>query len=184
ENFTWALEQCVSLLRNEDVRPKVIVTDRDLALMNAVAEVFPTSAAMVCRFHVVKNVSSKMKEIVKIKNGENEKQTDVWDRITNAFKNVLESPTETEYAGNVMEFRELCARWPNFLRYVEETVLDTDKERVVNAWVDQHMHMGNHTTNRAESSHGVLKDEHAPGDVAGDYACLAEWKAIQVITLL
>ncbi|XP_045795549.1 uncharacterized protein LOC123890054 [Trifolium pratense] len=47
DNFTWALEQCVSLLRNEDVRPKVIVTDRDLALMNAVSEVFPTSAAML-----------------------------------------------------------------------------------------------------------------------------------------
>ncbi|XP_045830906.1 PKS-NRPS hybrid synthetase cheA-like [Trifolium pratense] len=174
DNFTWALEQCVSLLRNEDVRPKVIVTDRDLALMNAVSEVFPTSAAMVCRFHVKKNVSSKMKEIVKIKNGENEKQTDVWDQITDAFNDVLESPTEKEYADNVMVFRELCARWPKFLRYVEETVLDTDKERVVNAWVDQHMHMGNHTTNRAESCHGVLKGYLKDGN--GDL--VKGWEAI------
>ncbi|CAJ2643632.1 unnamed protein product [Trifolium pratense] len=90
DNFTWALEQCVSLLRNEDVRPK------------------------------------------------------------------------------------LCARWPKFSRYVEETVLDTDKERVVNAWVDQHMHMGNHTTNRAESCHGVLKGYLKDGN--GDL--VKGWEAI------
>ncbi|MCH93044.1 putative transposase, partial [Trifolium medium] len=55
DNFTWDLQQCRSLLRSEDIRPKVNLTDRDTTLMNAVAEVFPTSAALVCRFHVEKN---------------------------------------------------------------------------------------------------------------------------------
>ncbi|KAL6503348.1 hypothetical protein OROGR_025271 [Orobanche gracilis] len=137
DNFIWVLQQCTSLLRNEDLRPRVILTDRDFALMNAVEEVFPTSAAMVCRFHVTKNVTSRMKEVVKIKNEEDVKQSDVWDNITNAFHDLVESPTETDYVEDVMEFRKICARWPKFLCYVEETVLDTNKEKLVNAWVDQ-----------------------------------------------
>ncbi|GAU41659.1 hypothetical protein TSUD_272430 [Trifolium subterraneum] len=125
DNFIWALQQLRSLVRNEGSLPKVILTDRDTALMNVVAQVFPTSAVLVCRVHVEKNVGSKIKELVKVRQGE--------------------------------EFRELCKKWPRLLRYIEETVLDTDKEKVVHAWVDKHMHMGNYTTNRVECAHGVLK---------------------------
>ncbi|GAU10750.1 hypothetical protein TSUD_425190, partial [Trifolium subterraneum] len=63
DNFIWALQQLRSLVRNEGSLPKVILTDRDTALMNAVGQVFPTSAAMVCRVHVQKNVGSKIKEL-------------------------------------------------------------------------------------------------------------------------
>ncbi|CAK8543126.1 unnamed protein product [Lathyrus sativus] len=37
DNFTWALEMCRSLLKDQVEIPKVIVTDRDTALMNVVA---------------------------------------------------------------------------------------------------------------------------------------------------
>ncbi|WJX83376.1 hypothetical protein P8452_66041 [Trifolium repens] len=137
--------------------PKVILTDRDQALMNVVPEVFPTSASMVCRWHVEKNVSTRMKELVHVKNGEGLRQSDVWNNITIAFKDLLDSPTDKCYVDYVMEFRNLCAKWPKFLQYVEETVLDTDKEKVVRCWVEKFMHMGNYTMNRAESAHGVLK---------------------------
>jgi hypothetical protein len=58
------------------------------------------------------------------------RQPDVWNNITNAFRNLLDSPTDKCYVDSVMEFRNLCARWPKFIQYVEETVLDTDKEKV------------------------------------------------------
>ncbi|GAU20665.1 hypothetical protein TSUD_230790 [Trifolium subterraneum] len=38
DDFTWALDTCVSLLKSKDTVPKVIVTDRDKSLMNAVAK--------------------------------------------------------------------------------------------------------------------------------------------------
>ena len=136
--------------------PKVILTDRDQALMTDVPQVFPTSASMVCRWHVEKNVSTRMKELVNVKSGEGVRQAEVWKNITNAFKDLLDSPTDQCYIDSVMEFRKLCARRPKFIQYVEETVLDTDKEKVVRNWVDKFMHMGNYTTNRAESAHGVV----------------------------
>jgi histone-lysine N-methyltransferase SETD2 len=43
------------------------------------------------------------------------------------------------------------------VNYVQSTILDTDKEKVVRALTNDVMHFGNTTTNRAESSHGVLK---------------------------
>ncbi|XP_045792850.1 PKS-NRPS hybrid synthetase cheA-like [Trifolium pratense] len=157
DNFIWALQQLRCLLRRETNLPKVILTDRDLALMNAIPAVFPEAAALVCRFHVKKNVRTKAVELVKVRDGEKVKAADMRERVCLAFEDVLDSSTEAEYTENVMAFRKLCERWPKFVRYVEETILDTDKEKLVSAWVDKHMHMGNHTTNRAESAHGVLK---------------------------
>ncbi|MCI29852.1 protein FAR1-RELATED SEQUENCE 6, partial [Trifolium medium] len=100
-----------------------------MALMNDVAQVFPISAALVCRFHVEKNVSTKVMELVKDKNGDGQKASVVWERVGFAFKNLLDSATEEEYAKNVLEFKKLCEKWPKILRYVEETVLDTDKKK-------------------------------------------------------
>lgn len=40
DNVTWALEMCRDLLNSKDISPKVVVTDRDNALMNVVDIVF------------------------------------------------------------------------------------------------------------------------------------------------
>lgn len=44
--------------------PKVIVIDRDTALVNSVANVFPTSYALLCMYHITKNVRNKLKPAV------------------------------------------------------------------------------------------------------------------------
>jgi len=38
---------------------RVIVTDRDLSLMNVVKTVFPNAMNLLCRFHIGKNVKAK-----------------------------------------------------------------------------------------------------------------------------
>ncbi|KAH1249182.1 Protein FAR1-RELATED SEQUENCE 5 [Glycine max] len=50
-------------LRNDRL-PVVIVTDRDLALMNAVKTVLPESTNLLCRFHIDKNVKAKCKSLI------------------------------------------------------------------------------------------------------------------------
>ena len=44
--------------------PVVIVTDRDLSLMNAVKTVFPDATNLLCRFHIDRNVKAKCKTLV------------------------------------------------------------------------------------------------------------------------
>ncbi|KAJ1390985.1 OTU domain [Sesbania bispinosa] len=43
DNFMWVLEKLKSMISFLDVSPQVIVTDRDIALMNAVEKVFPNA---------------------------------------------------------------------------------------------------------------------------------------------
>jgi len=59
ENFTWALTMVKCLLSSKDNMPKVIVTDRDGALMKVVGTVFPETYTMLCFFHIRKNVRAK-----------------------------------------------------------------------------------------------------------------------------
>ena len=46
-NFIWTLEMLVGLLTSKHNMPKVIVTDRDPALMKVVAEVLPKTDCKV-----------------------------------------------------------------------------------------------------------------------------------------
>ncbi|GAU48047.1 hypothetical protein TSUD_272250 [Trifolium subterraneum] len=84
DNFVWALETCKSLLISKETFPKVIVTDRDKSLMNAVAKVFPNSTALVCRVHVYKNVKAKFKALCKAKDQKMDQLDEVnthWKRL-------------------------------------------------------------------------------------------------------
>nr|XP_004507516.1 protein FAR-RED ELONGATED HYPOCOTYL 3-like [Cicer arietinum] len=62
DNFTWALQMVKEQITSGEV--EVIVTDRDLALMNAVENVFPKAVNLLCLFHICKNVKVKCKMIV------------------------------------------------------------------------------------------------------------------------
>ena len=44
-----------------DVYPKIIVNDRNIALMSAIAIVFPKACNILCQFHIDKNVKTKCK---------------------------------------------------------------------------------------------------------------------------
>ena len=67
-NVVWALQRFRGLFSRSDALPGVIVTDRDLALMNAVKTVFPEATNLLCWFHIDKNVKAKCKILVGQKN--------------------------------------------------------------------------------------------------------------------
>ena len=48
----------------DDVLPHVIVSDRDLAFMNALETGFSSSTNLLCMFHITKNVNVKCKIIM------------------------------------------------------------------------------------------------------------------------
>jgi len=58
------------------VYPQVIVSDRDLVLMNAINVVFPKATNILCRFHIKKNVKAKCKMFVDSR--------EAWDIVMNA----------------------------------------------------------------------------------------------------
>jgi alpha-glucosidase len=69
----------------------------------------------------------------------------------------VESTSEEAYSHAVVQFRRVFAKFPKFLKYVEESVLEPVKKKIVRAWTHRVMHIGNTTINRVESQHGALK---------------------------
>jgi len=63
-NFIWALKKLRGLFFRVDSYPEIVVSDRDIALMNAINVVFPEFVHLLCRFHIDKNVKAKCKMIV------------------------------------------------------------------------------------------------------------------------
>lgn len=78
--------------------PHTIVTDHDTILMNLISTVLPTSYALFCKYHITKNVRSRLKPPVDTKQikGEDEKMVkpgvvvekimDAWNDIINSFR--------------------------------------------------------------------------------------------------
>jgi len=61
------------------------------------------------------------------------KPSEIVDTIFRARENVVESSTQESYASNVMQFRYICKKNSKFLDYVQSTILDTVKEKIVRA---------------------------------------------------
>lgn len=71
DDYVWALEQVRSLYDGFSMRegPGVLVTDRDLALMNALDKIFPSSYGIphgiLCAWHIQKNILAKASTVFK-----------------------------------------------------------------------------------------------------------------------
>ncbi|XP_004509903.1 uncharacterized protein [Cicer arietinum] len=147
DNFTWALQMVKKQITSGEV--EVIVTDRDLALMNAVENVFPKAVNLLCLFHICKNVKAKCKMTVFPK----KKQV----QIMEAWEALIYSYDETQYYMKLAIFEGICSSCSIFYDYVHEQWLIPHKEKFVEAWTNRVMHFGNTTTQRVESAHWSLK---------------------------
>ena len=94
---------------------------------------------------------------LKGKDGKEIKPSSVVKTVMVAWMDIVDSETEKTYIDNWNRFKVVCGKFPKFLEYVEKTILDPVKEKVVRFWVDKAIHMGNTTTNRAEYAYTRLK---------------------------
>ncbi|KAH1265364.1 hypothetical protein GmHk_01G001083 [Glycine max] len=133
---------CIS--GGRDVLPGVIVTNRDLALMNAVKTVFLECTNLLCNFHINKNVKAKCKLLIG--------QRNAWE-----YGTLVDCPSEQQFDECLKKFEMVCSPWPMFVDHVKETWIIPHKENFVSAWTNKVMHLGNTKTNRVESAHWVLK---------------------------
>ena len=139
DNYTWAIEKLQSLMF-ADRLPNVIVTDRELALMNVVRLVFPTTTNLLCRWHISKNVLGNCKKFFERK--------DKWEAFMLAWSVLVFSSKEDDYERNLRSLTTDYYTYPGVVKYVTESWLTPYKERFVAAWTNKVMHLGNVTTNR------------------------------------
>jgi histone-lysine N-methyltransferase SETD2 len=91
DDFVWVLE-CLKSRLEHCMEPRVILTDRDLALMNACGKVFPEAVHQLCRYHIGENIRTRYQ-----KSFDDE---DEWDKFSYMWRRVVESETEDDYVYN------------------------------------------------------------------------------------
>ncbi|XP_076920002.1 protein FAR-RED IMPAIRED RESPONSE 1-like [Bidens hawaiensis] len=89
-NCTWALERLKDML--VDCRkPRVILTDKNQALMKSCETVFPNATKNLCRWHIFQNIKKKHKSLF---------QTDIFESFSYWWKVLYESPTKSIFEFN------------------------------------------------------------------------------------
>lgn len=147
DNYTWVLEKLKGMMVKDtlptemvkDALPTVIVTERKLALMNAIATVFPDATNLLCRWHIEKNVLAKCKKMF-----DNNK----WEAFLHGWNTLVLSSSIAAYEEHLRALKRDFGMYPAALDYVECFWLGGLKERFVGAWMDSVMHFGNVTSNR------------------------------------
>ncbi|XP_057452011.1 protein FAR1-RELATED SEQUENCE 6-like [Lotus japonicus] len=168
---TWALEKLRGLLLKEEDMPKVMVTDKDTALMNAVTTTFPTTAHLLCQFHIAKCVKAKCKLTIQDK--------EMWDDVGDAWNRVMYAESAEEFNTGMNFLRSLVGEHSGLMNYIKETWLPF-KHKFLKYAIDHYVHMGNTTTNMVEGAHAKLKA--CIKDSKSDMC--AAWAAIHRCTLL
>nr|KAJ0199985.1 hypothetical protein LSAT_V11C600311610 [Lactuca sativa] len=94
DSYIWALSAFQKILENCD--PSVIVTDRKLALMNAIKTVFPNTRNLLCIWHIEKNVLANCTKHFE--------HGDEFNNLMSSWTNVAYSITPTIFENNWAEF--------------------------------------------------------------------------------
>jgi hypothetical protein len=163
EDYVWAFDRLNLLFESRNIQhPSVILTDRCLACMKAVASCFPTSISLLCLWHANKAVLRRCRPAFTQKqhrNGqENLEGLEAWNQFYNHWHSIMKSPTEEEFTARLLKFEETYrSDYLEEVGYIKTNWLDPYKEKLVKAWVDQHLHFDNVVTSRVEGIHGLLK---------------------------
>lgn len=54
DNVIWTLEMCHNLLKDSKNISQVIVTNCNTSQMKSIVKIFPSSYALLCRYHITK----------------------------------------------------------------------------------------------------------------------------------
>ncbi|KAG8481503.1 hypothetical protein CXB51_026369 [Gossypium anomalum] len=148
ENYNWTLT-CLKLTLQEYMYLRVIVTDRELALMNACQQVFPDTTLLLFRWHITETIKKYCRQPIKSQHE--------WDSFRAMWTTLVESPTWILYTENYRKLQSMLSEYLGVLKYLDQVWLRKYKEMFVSVWIDRHLNFGEQTTNRVESQHAKLK---------------------------
>lgn len=180
-DYTWALQQLKSFL---PVVPRLFITDRELALMNAISAVFPDAGHLLCQWHIQKNILAKCKRYFSSDTDESDLRAvrlvpstgtivqsiastgtvtatvptsiDPWTEFQRNWTTVIRTQTSDDFEKEWKKMKETYKHRIFAIRYIEAVWMPW-KERFAYPWADKYMHFGTIVTSRVESAYAALK---------------------------
>jgi MULE transposase domain len=147
-HYRWALNTIARVIYLGEP-PKVVITDRDLALMKAIQIELPDCKHMLCTWHIEKNVVAKCSKIMARQNQDMAPFLAQWNKV-------IFSTTFDGYNMELDTMETMFGTGHPALKYVKETWL-LHKEKFVACHVNEYMHLGNHASSRVEGANATLK---------------------------
>lgn len=159
--YRWAITALLTLLAKEDIKPpQVIVTDRELALINALTsfQELENAAHLLCRWHISKNVLAKCKSYFPKATRNTQGQIERAPSFTSFLQDwekLISSESVNSFNQQLQQFK--AAHPAAAVRYTLQTWLEPWKEKIVTCFVNQHRHFGHTTTSIVEGLHSSMK---------------------------
>ena len=194
EWYTVALEAFLHLTGATKLPIKVVITDRETALINALALLLPDTYQLSCIWHLKENVKTHAKPCF-LPTDTDDDDYDWIDALKgfrlNWMGQVVSAKTEEDIRKGMDALRSQYPgkRYEPALDYVDGLL--EIQERFVHMYIDQHTHLGQRGNSRLEGNHRALKlalrthhgDMYLVIDALRDYFKL-QWESIkQRVTL-
>ncbi|KAK9735247.1 hypothetical protein RND81_04G193500 [Saponaria officinalis] len=157
EDYVWMLEKLRTLLPN-GVSPNVIVTDRELSLMDVIPLVFPCSRNILFIWHVNRAIEKRVNDTCK-------NIRDIGKFFTSiCWYYVVYATTDDQLREALTAMNE---KWPAMVEYIENIWLIYG-EKFLRLYTNTSTHYGNTSTSRVEAAHAVLKEWLHSAHILGD----------------
>ena len=138
ENYTWVCETLRSLM-DERSYPNVIVTDRDMALMNAIDRTFPQTTHLLCRWHISRNVLANCKKHMLKKA--------ICDDFLTEWNQAMYAPSEEMFKIRLERLQSDFHKYPATVEYVLKQWVEPYGSKFAAYATNTVKHYGNQTTN-------------------------------------
>ena len=125
---------------DNSVLPEVIISVRELALMNAIDNTFSNTRHLLCRLHINKNVLKKCKKMFETK--------EKWDKFNTAWNYVVLSSIEEKYNDHLATLHKDFSNNSEAIKYVTVSWLNSYQEKFIAVHTNMCMYFGNVTTIR------------------------------------
>ncbi len=142
--YTWCLQQLHLVMIETTGLGDIatIMTDRELALMNAISIVFPSSSHQLCIWHIQKNTRAHLKNIPK--------SEDFFKLLDNLIYN------EEEKECVMDQINDMISEFPEAKKYMKDTWLPYIKSWL-GIYTKKNINLDVKSSQRVESYHSVIK---------------------------
>ncbi|XP_058198188.1 uncharacterized protein LOC131313728 [Rhododendron vialii] len=148
ERLIWALDTLKRWMVGKGAAlPSVVVSDRDLALLGAIEICFSLAHHILCIWHINQCAMKKCSPMLGTR----------WDEFSEAWQLLIHSSTPMSLQ---QRWNAMCGnfeQYSNAIQYLWDIWLGPYKERFVAAYINQFIHLGSNSSQRAESAHARLK---------------------------
>ena len=157
EAFVWALEQLQLLQQEYNIAPPaIIITDRDLACLNALGQVYPRVPSLVCTWHMHKDIERWARQHFDLPSSSQTTAALIPDSTTqlaHLAQQALHARTERDF---VLRQKEILLLSPEAASYLQREWWQY-REHCAQHCLQDVLHFGYSTSSWIESSHAALK---------------------------